>query len=172
MDISSEEKLKHKLDKDLGYSAGSKSNRPLNSHTNTSKAKHFNSSMVKVLFLRPCDFGSAIDNIDINLSPSVPLESSLHLVTSVKEKLCFEPTKSFALDIGLSTISRNILCDKLKGVRKLFYKVDGFGGTSTPWKFPDIVRAFFMPVSSLTLAKQLAVSENLVVNANLKKISI
>ncbi|KAG9303520.1 hypothetical protein G9A89_018416 [Geosiphon pyriformis] len=172
IDISSEKKLGRELGKNLGYSAGSKSDKLLDSHTNTPKTKHFNSGMIKVPSLGPCDFGSTVDDVNIDLSSSVLLESPSRSVTSVKERFCFKPTKSFALNIGLSAIPGNTLHDKLKSVKKLFYKVNSFGGVSTPSKFPGIVRASFMFESSLTLAKQLAVSENLVVNADLKKISI
>ncbi|KAG9305286.1 hypothetical protein G9A89_007781 [Geosiphon pyriformis] len=172
MDISSKEKLEHELGKDLGYSVGNESDKLLDSCTNILKTKHFNFGMVKISSLGPCDFGSVVDDVDMDLTPSVLLESPLCSVTSVKERLCFEPTKFFALNIGLLAIPRNTLCDKLKDVRKLFYKVDGFGGALTPSKFPGIVRMFFTSVSSLALAKQLAVSENLVVNTDLKKISI
>ncbi|KAG9303133.1 hypothetical protein G9A89_005091 [Geosiphon pyriformis] len=172
MDTSSNEKLGHKMGKNLGYNIDSKSNKPLNSCTNTPKAKHFNSNMVKASSLGPCDFGSTINNIDIDLSPPVPLEFLLCLVASVKKRLCFEPTKSFALNIGLLAVSRNTLCNKLKGVRKLFYKIDGFGGALTLSKFLGIIRVSFTSEFNLALAKQLAVSENLVVNTDLKKISI
>ncbi|KAG9304362.1 hypothetical protein G9A89_019924 [Geosiphon pyriformis] len=162
MDISFDEKLGHKMGKDLGYGADSKSNRPLDSCTNTPKAKCFNSDMVKALSLSPCNFGSTIDNIDMDLPPSVSLKFTFCLVASVKERLCFELTKFFTLDIGLLAVLRSTLCDKLKGVRKLFYKIDGFGGVLTPSKFLGIIRASFMSESSLVLAKQLAVSKNIV----------
>ncbi|KAG9301964.1 hypothetical protein G9A89_021008 [Geosiphon pyriformis] len=172
MNTSSKKKLGHKLSKNLGYDAGSESDGLLDSHINTPKAKCFKFNTVKVPSLKPCDFGSAINDVNIDLLLPVFLEFSLHSVTSVKERLCFEPTKSFALDIGLSAIPRNTLHDKLKSVKKLFYKVDGFGGVLTPSKFPGIVRMSFTSEFSFTLVKQLAVSENLVVNADLKKISI
>ncbi|KAG9298946.1 hypothetical protein G9A89_015968 [Geosiphon pyriformis] len=172
IDTSSEKKLEYELGKDLDYSTGSKSNRLLNSCTNTPKTKRFNSDAVKILSLEPCDFGSAVNDVDMDLPPSVLLESPLHSVTSVKERFCFKPTKSFALDIGLSAIPGNTLYNKLKGVRKLFYKVDGFGSASTPSKFPGIVKTSFISESSFTLAKQLAVSKNLLVNTDLKKIGI
>ncbi|KAG9301469.1 hypothetical protein G9A89_006566 [Geosiphon pyriformis] len=162
MDISSDKKLGHKIGKNLGYGAGSKSDELLDSCTNIPRTKHFNSGIMKAPFLGFCDFGSTIDNIDMDLPPPVPLESSLHLVASVKEKLCFNSTKFFALNIGLLTIPESTLCNKLKSVRKLFYKIDGFGGASTSLKFPDIVKASFTSESSLTLAKQLAVSKNFV----------
>ncbi|KAG9296404.1 hypothetical protein G9A89_014996 [Geosiphon pyriformis] len=85
MDTSFKEKLEHKLGKNLGYGAGSKSNRLLDSCTNILKAKCFNFGTVKVPSLGPCDFDSAIDDVDMDLFPPIPLESPLHLVTSVKE---------------------------------------------------------------------------------------
>ncbi|KAG9307687.1 hypothetical protein G9A89_023252 [Geosiphon pyriformis] len=148
MDTSSDKKLEYEMGKNL------------DSCTNTPKVKCFNSNIVVAPFLSLCDFCSAIDNINMGLSPSVFLESLYHSVVSVKEKLCFELTKFFAFDIGLSAIPGNSLHNKLKSVRALFYKIDDFGSVSTPSKFPGIVRASFISDSSLTLAKQLAVSEN------------
>ncbi|KAG9287374.1 hypothetical protein G9A89_023746 [Geosiphon pyriformis] len=172
MDISSNEKLGYKMSKNLGYGAGSESDELLDSCTNTPKAKHFNSSIVKVLSLGFCDFGSVIDNVNMGLPLLVSLESPFCLVASIKKKLCFELTKSFALNIGLLAIPRSTLHDKLKDVRKLFYKIDGFGGVSTLSKFLGIVKVSFISDSSLILAKQLVMFENLVVNTNLKKIEI
>ncbi|KAG9284532.1 hypothetical protein G9A89_014136 [Geosiphon pyriformis] len=172
MDTSSNKKLEHEMSKNMGYGAGSKSDGPLNSCTNISKAKCFNFDMVKTLSLSSCDFGSTIDDVNIDLPLSIFLESPLCLVASVKKKICFELTKSFALNISLLAVSRSTLYDKLKSVRKLFYIIDGFESVSTPLKFSDIVRASFISDFSLILAKQLAVSKNLVVNTDLKKISI
>ncbi|KAG9302343.1 hypothetical protein G9A89_008835 [Geosiphon pyriformis] len=172
MNTSFDKKLGHKMGKNLDYSADSKSDGPLDSCINTPKAKCFNSDTVKTPSLGFCDFGSTVDNVNMDLPLFVSLETPLYPVTSVKKRLCFEPTKFFALNIGLLAVSRNTLHNKLKGVRKLFYKIDGFGDVSTPLKFPDIIKMSFTSKSSLALAKQLAVSENFVVNIDLKKISI
>ncbi|KAG9296040.1 hypothetical protein G9A89_011892 [Geosiphon pyriformis] len=142
--------------KDMSYDAGSESDGQLDSCTNTPKAKCFDSGTVNALSLGLCDFGSAINDFDMGLSPPVSLRPPHCPVVSVKKKLCFEPTKSFALDIGLLAVPRSTLCDKLKGVKSLFYKID----TS------------FTSDSSFAMAKQLAVSKNFVVNTNLKKIGI
>ncbi|KAG9302502.1 hypothetical protein G9A89_007206 [Geosiphon pyriformis] len=168
MDTSSDEKSECEINKNVSYNAGSESDGQLDSCTNTLKAKHFNSGIVNTLFLDLCDFGS----VNMGLSPPVSLRPFHHPVASVKEKLCFEPTKSFALNISLLAVFGSTLYDKLKSVRSLFYKIDGFGSASTLSKFPDIIRTSFISDSSLVLAKQLAVSKNLVVNADLKKISI
>ncbi|KAG9298992.1 hypothetical protein G9A89_020305 [Geosiphon pyriformis] len=172
IDISSNEKLGHKIGKNLGYSADSKSDKPLDSCTNIPKAKCFNFGTVKTSLLGFCDFGSTVDDVDMDLPSFVSLESSLCLVVSVKEKFCFELIKSFALNIGLLAVSGSTLCNKLKSVKKLFYKIDGFGNVLTPSKFPGIVKASFISESSFALAKQLAVSENLVISVDLPKLAI
>ncbi|KAG9298544.1 hypothetical protein G9A89_018903 [Geosiphon pyriformis] len=172
MNTSSDEKLGHKIGKNLDYSANSKSDEPLNSCTNTPKAKCFNSGAVKASSLSFCNFGSIIDNVDMNLLPPVLLKSPLCSVASVKKRLCFELTKFFVLNIGLLAVPRSTLHNKLKGVRKLFYKINSFRDVSTLLKFPGIIRASFTSKSSFALAKQLAVSKNFVVNTNLKKINI
>ncbi|KAG9298540.1 hypothetical protein G9A89_018899 [Geosiphon pyriformis] len=172
MNTSLDEKLGHKIGKDLGYSANSKSDGPLNSCTNTPKTKCFNSGVVKASSLSFCNFGSIVDDVNMNLLSSILLESPLCSVASVKKRLCFELTKFFALNIGLLAVPRSTLHNKLKSVRKLFYKINSFRDVSTLLKFPGIIRAFFTSKSSFALAKQLAVSENFVVNTDLKKINI
>ncbi|KAG9298554.1 hypothetical protein G9A89_018913 [Geosiphon pyriformis] len=107
INTSLDEKLGHKIGKNLGYSANSKSDGLLNSCTNTPKAKCFNSGTVKVSSLSLCNFGSIVDDVDMNLLPLVPLESPFFPVVSVKERLCFKLTKSFALNIGLLAVSGN-----------------------------------------------------------------
>ncbi|KAG9291307.1 hypothetical protein G9A89_021809 [Geosiphon pyriformis] len=172
INIFSNEKLEHEIGKNMGYGAGSKSDRPLDSSTNTPKAKCFNTDMVKTQFLSLCNFGSTINNVNMDLSSPVSLESSLCPVFSVKERLCFKLAKFFVLNIGLSAIPGTTLHNKLKSVRKLFYKINSFRGMLIPSKFLGIVRVSFTSEFSLILAKQLAVSENFVVNADLKKIGI
>ncbi|KAG9297807.1 hypothetical protein G9A89_000112 [Geosiphon pyriformis] len=141
MNISSNKKLGHEIGKNMDYGAGSENDGPLDSCINTSKAKCFNSDTVKTPSLGLYNFGSAINDINMNLSPLV----------------FWKP-----LFIHLMAVSGSTLCDKLKSVKKLFYKIDGFGGASTPSKFPGIIRASFMSEFSFALAKQLAVSENLI----------
>ncbi|KAG9293942.1 hypothetical protein G9A89_019280 [Geosiphon pyriformis] len=172
MNTSYDGKLECEIGKNMGYSADNKSDEQLDSCTNIPKAKYFNSGMVNALSLGLCDFGSAINDFNMGLSPSVSLKLSHCPITSVKKKLCFKPTKFFALNIGLLAVLGSTLCDKLKDVRSLFYKIDGFRGASTPSKFPGIVQVFFTSDSSFTMAKQLAVSKNLVINTDLKKIGI
>ncbi|KAG9298834.1 hypothetical protein G9A89_015855 [Geosiphon pyriformis] len=104
MNISYDEKLKCEIGKDMSYGAGSKSNEQLDSCTNTPKAKCFDSGIMNTSSLGLCDFGSAVNNFDMSLSPLVFLKFSYCSVVSVKEKFCFEPTKSFTLDINLLAV--------------------------------------------------------------------
>ncbi|KAG9291303.1 hypothetical protein G9A89_021805 [Geosiphon pyriformis] len=65
----------------------------------------------------------------------------------------FISVKSFALDIELSAI------------------IDGFGGASTPSKFPGIIRSSFTSEKSLIKAKKMAISEKILVNDDLRKVN-
>ncbi|KAG9300154.1 hypothetical protein G9A89_010564 [Geosiphon pyriformis] len=172
MDTSFDKKLEYEMGKDVGYGADSKSDGQLDSCTNTPKAKCFNSGTVVAPSLGLCDFGSATNDISMGLFSPIFLEPSHYSVAFVKKKICFEPIKFFALDIGLSAVSESSLHDKLKSIKLLFYKIDGFGGVSTSSKLSDIIQTSFTSDSSLALARQLAVSKNLVINANLKKIGM
>ncbi|KAG9291176.1 hypothetical protein G9A89_013048 [Geosiphon pyriformis] len=70
---------------------------------------------------------------------------------------CFEPVKSFALDVELSAVPGKSNSDKLFKIKKIFYKIDGFGGASTPLKFPGVIRSTFTNESSLVKARELAI---------------
>ncbi|KAG9286483.1 hypothetical protein G9A89_014649 [Geosiphon pyriformis] len=59
--------------------------------------------------------------------------------------------------------------DKLAVVRKLFSKINGFGGVSTPSKFSGIIWIMFTSKSSLMKATKLATNVKILVNTNLKK---
>ncbi|KAG9297205.1 hypothetical protein G9A89_019486 [Geosiphon pyriformis] len=51
----------------------------------------------------------------------------------------------------------------------IFYRINGFGGASTPSKFPEIIRSSFTSEKSLKKARDLAVSEKILVNNNVKQ---
>ncbi|KAG9285655.1 hypothetical protein G9A89_009295 [Geosiphon pyriformis] len=87
------------------------------------------------------------------------------------EKRSFNLSKSFALDIELSAVPGKTVSDKLICVKKIFYQVDGFGGTSTPSKFPGIIRSLFTSEQSLIKARVMAISKKILVNDNLKKVN-
>ncbi|KAG9292126.1 hypothetical protein G9A89_005270 [Geosiphon pyriformis] len=63
------------------------------------------------------------------------------------------------------------IINKLMTVKKNFYYVDGFRGASTPLKFSEIIRSSFTSESSLKKTKELAVSENILANNNIKQIN-
>ncbi|KAG9305292.1 hypothetical protein G9A89_007787 [Geosiphon pyriformis] len=71
----------------------------------------------------------------------------------VLESCSFKPVKSFALDVNLSAVL-------------------GRTNTSTPSKFPGMIRSTFTSESSLIKAREMAVHEKIVVNSNLKKTNI
>ncbi|KAG9288627.1 hypothetical protein G9A89_006728 [Geosiphon pyriformis] len=62
---------------------------------------------------------------------------------------CFKPVKSFALDVELSAVPGKLNSNKLFKIKKIFYKIDGFGGASTSLKFSGIIRSTFTSESSL-----------------------
>ncbi|KAG9292811.1 hypothetical protein G9A89_006372 [Geosiphon pyriformis] len=69
----------------------------------------------------------------------------------------FISVKFFALDIELSAVPEKTVSDKLICVKKIFYQVDGFGGASTPSKFPGIIRSSFTSEKSLIKTKEIAI---------------
>ncbi|KAG9288635.1 hypothetical protein G9A89_006736 [Geosiphon pyriformis] len=87
------------------------------------------------------------------------------------EKRSFILSKSFALDIELSAVPDKTIGDKLVCVKKIFYQVDGFGGTSTFSKFPGIIKSSFTSEKSLFKARDMAISEKILVNDDLRKVN-
>ncbi|KAG9293349.1 hypothetical protein G9A89_007595 [Geosiphon pyriformis] len=87
------------------------------------------------------------------------------------KKRSFILSKSFALDIELSAIPGKTVGDKLVCVKKIFYRVNGFGGASTPSKFPGIIRSSFTSEKSLFKTRKMAISEKILVNDDLRKVN-
>ncbi|KAG9284576.1 hypothetical protein G9A89_004618 [Geosiphon pyriformis] len=87
------------------------------------------------------------------------------------EKRSFEPVKFFILDIEVSAVPRKTNVDKLMAIKKIFYRIDGFGGASTPSKFPGIIRSTFISELSLGRAKNMAISEKIIVNNDLRRVN-
>ncbi|KAG9298233.1 hypothetical protein G9A89_002721 [Geosiphon pyriformis] len=56
--------------------------------------------------------------------------------------------------------------------QKIFYKINGFGGASTPSKFPGVVCLTFTSEFSLIKAREMTIREKIVVNGDLKKANI
>ncbi|KAG9291986.1 hypothetical protein G9A89_017885 [Geosiphon pyriformis] len=83
----------------------------------------------------------------------------------------FDSKKFFALDVEFSAVSDKISGNKLLHLKKIFYRIDGFGGASTPSKFSGIIKLSFTLESSLNKAKDLAVSKKILVNSEIRKIN-
>ncbi|KAG9297449.1 hypothetical protein G9A89_020850 [Geosiphon pyriformis] len=73
------------------------------------------------------------------------------------------------LDIGLDKVAGKSSQEKLAVVRKLFSKVNGFGGASIPSKFSGIICVFFTSKASLAQVMEKARAANILVNTDLKK---
>ncbi|KAG9298207.1 hypothetical protein G9A89_002695 [Geosiphon pyriformis] len=93
------------------------------------------------------------DDNELVLPPCVILSPNKlpPIKSRATEKQNFNSSKFFALDIELSA--------------------DGFGGASTPSKFPEIIKSSFTSKASINKAKELAICEKIVVNNNFKKIN-
>ncbi|KAG9298015.1 hypothetical protein G9A89_018843 [Geosiphon pyriformis] len=95
------------------------------------------------------------------------LSAGLHVL----DKRDFRPIKSFMLDVELSAVSGKTNSDKLMAIKKIFYRIDGFGGVSTSSKFLGIIRFFFTSKLSLKKARDLAIYEKIVVNIDVRQIN-
>ncbi|KAG9288514.1 hypothetical protein G9A89_015720 [Geosiphon pyriformis] len=89
----------------------------------------------------------------------------------VVEKRDFEPVKLFALDIEILAVPGKTNVDKLMVVKKIFYQIDGFGGASTLSKYPGIIRSSFTSEKNLIKTREMAISKNILVNNDLRKIN-
>ncbi|KAG9287394.1 hypothetical protein G9A89_023766 [Geosiphon pyriformis] len=122
----------------------------------------------------PLSFNVLSDGEDTLPLPSPKFCGSNRLLpvgSCVPEKWSFISSKSFALDIELSAIPGKTIGNKLVCVKKIFYQVDGFGGVSTPSKFPGIIRSLFTSEKSLFKAREMAISEKILVNDDLRKVN-
>ncbi|KAG9297498.1 hypothetical protein G9A89_020900 [Geosiphon pyriformis] len=116
--------------------------------------------------------GKPLGRIDFSLDKDdddVLLDTLLVLSTPVKKLVAVSVRKFFTLDIGLNKINRKSSQEKLVVIRKLFSRINGFGGTTTPSKFAGIIWATFTSKSSLVKATKMATDANIMVNTNLRK---
>ncbi|KAG9287363.1 hypothetical protein G9A89_023735 [Geosiphon pyriformis] len=95
----------------------------------------------------------------------------LHIRSRAPVKRNFEPVKFFALDIEVSAVPEKTNVDKLMAIKKIFYRIDGFGGASTLSKFSGVIRSTFTSELSLDRAKDMAISEKIMVNNNFRKVN-
>ncbi|KAG9287412.1 hypothetical protein G9A89_023784 [Geosiphon pyriformis] len=75
----------------------------------------------------------------------------------------------FALDINLSAMKSKSAMAKTQVIRKLFSKINGFGGATTSSKFEGIIRSIFTSEISIEKAVLLAREIRITINTNLKK---
>ncbi|KAG9292674.1 hypothetical protein G9A89_008260 [Geosiphon pyriformis] len=104
------------------------------------------------------------DNID-----DILLDKPVVFPPSLKNLVNISVRKSFALDISLDNIVGKSVQEKLVVVRKLFSRINGFGGASTPSKFAGIVRAMFTSKSSLAQTSKKTEEMKILVNFDLRK---
>ncbi|KAG9301761.1 hypothetical protein G9A89_003308 [Geosiphon pyriformis] len=118
-------------------------------------------------------FFNNMNDIDDILELSSPKFGGSNQKPSIRScvlaKHSFEPVKLFALDVELSAVSERMNSDKLMTVKKIFYQIDGFGRASTLSKFPEIIKSSFTSKISLNKAKDLVVSEKILVNNNVRQ---
>ncbi|KAG9290476.1 hypothetical protein G9A89_002451 [Geosiphon pyriformis] len=139
-------------DKDVSMSGGFDGSL-LDSAVNILKAKRVNTG---------ANFGSFIGSPDFEMDEEVkPLLPPLIKKVTVK--------KSFALDINLSAVEDKSAMAKTQLIRKIFSKINGFGGATTSSKFEGIIRSTFTSEESIEMAASLAREKGIVVNTNLKK---
>ncbi|KAG9307235.1 hypothetical protein G9A89_017063 [Geosiphon pyriformis] len=153
-----------------GILAGSDNGSLLGLAATTPKAKRVKNNL---------DCGSPLGLLDYNVNDEdggslppplgIPLEKMWLDPKIVKSQVEVAVRKSFALDINLSTVEDKSATVKTQLIRKLFSKINSFGGATTPSKFEGIIRLMFTSSESLEKAASLAKENNIIVNSNLKK---
>ncbi|KAG9300820.1 hypothetical protein G9A89_003169 [Geosiphon pyriformis] len=141
-----------------------------NSKMNTPQAKRFNNGVI---------VGSPLSSINFNIEEEKEVSFLLCKSFSL-DKMWIDPKiiktqvevavkKSFALDINLLAVEGKSATAKTYAIRKLFSKINGFGGVTTPSKFEGIIRFTFTFEASMEKAVSLARENNIIVNSNLKR---
>ncbi|KAG9301951.1 hypothetical protein G9A89_020995 [Geosiphon pyriformis] len=128
-----------------------------------SKAKRVKNNLDCGFLLGSLDGGPLLPPLGIPLK-KMWLDSKI-----VKSQVEVVVKKSFALDINLSAVEGKSVTAKTQLIKKLFSKINGFGGATTPSKFEEIIRLIFTSLESLKKAVSLAKENNIIVNSNLKR---
>ncbi|KAG9289476.1 hypothetical protein G9A89_008037 [Geosiphon pyriformis] len=125
------------------------------------------------------DCSSPLGSLDYNVNDDdggslppplgIPLKKMWLDPKIVKSQVEVAVRKSFALDINLSAMEGKSATVKTQLIRKLFSKINGFGGATTPSKFERIIRSMFTLSESLEKAASLAKENNIIVNSDLKR---
>ncbi|KAG9293148.1 hypothetical protein G9A89_010485 [Geosiphon pyriformis] len=148
-----------------GILAGSDNGSLLGSAVTTPKAKRVKNNL---------DCGFPLGSLDYNMneddggplfsSLGIPLEKMWLDPKIVKSQVEVAVRKFFALDINLSAVEGKSATAKTQLIRKLFSKINGFGGATTSSKFEGIIRLTFTSLESLEKATSLAKENNIIVN--------
>ncbi|KAG9299934.1 hypothetical protein G9A89_009662 [Geosiphon pyriformis] len=77
--------------------------------------------------------------------------------------------KSFALDINLLAVNGKLARQKTQFIRKIFSKINDFGGATTLLKFKGIIRSTFISKDSMKKAVLLAGENEININSDFKK---
>ncbi|KAG9305871.1 hypothetical protein G9A89_016523 [Geosiphon pyriformis] len=135
-------------------------------HEHTSKKPSVKTTKALGKSLSKINFLGHDDNDD---DDNVLSNTSLELPSLLKNLVPVSVRKSFALNIGLDKVIGKSAQDKLAVIRKLFSKINGFGGAFTSSKFAEIIRAMFTSESSLAQATEKTRAVDILINTNLKK---
>ncbi|KAG9287077.1 hypothetical protein G9A89_023042 [Geosiphon pyriformis] len=140
------------------------------SQMNTPNAKYFNTGAA---------ISSPLGSINYDMDNEEEVSLPPHLSFSL-EKVWVDPKivkiqvevavkKFFALDINLLAMEGKSAMAKTQVVRKLFSRINGFGGATTPSKFEGIIRSTFISSENMEKTILLAKENNIMVNSNLKR---
>ncbi|KAG9297265.1 hypothetical protein G9A89_001534 [Geosiphon pyriformis] len=145
----------------------------LGSVTTTPKAKRVRNDLACGSPLGTPDYDMG-DNDDDLLPPplGISLERKWLDPKVIKTQVEVAVKKSFALDINLSAMEDKSATTKTQFIRKLFSKINGFGGATTPSKFEEIIRSTFTSEISMEKTASLAREEGITINTDLKKLGI
>ncbi|KAG9299375.1 hypothetical protein G9A89_014023 [Geosiphon pyriformis] len=143
----------------------------LDSAVNTSKSKRVNTS---------ANFSSSIGSSDFEMDEEVkpllppfkkkvPLDKIWIDLKIIKTPVEMSVKKSFVLNINLLAVEGKSATQKTQFIRKIFSKINGFGGATTPLKFEEIIRSTFTSEKSIKKAVLLASKNEINVNSNLKE---
>ncbi|KAG9297886.1 hypothetical protein G9A89_015477 [Geosiphon pyriformis] len=130
------------------------------SQMNMPNAKRFNTGAAISSPLGSINYNMD-DEKEVSLPPLDPKIVKTQVEVAVK--------KSFALDINLSAVEGKSATAKTQVVRKLFSRINGFGGATTPSKFEGIIRSMFTSSESMKKTTSLAKENDIVVNSDLKR---
>ncbi|KAG9297322.1 hypothetical protein G9A89_002011 [Geosiphon pyriformis] len=105
------------------------------------------------------------------LSPflGISLEKKWLDLKIIKTQVEVAVKKSFALNINLSAVKGKLAITKTQVIRKLFSKINGFGGATTPSKFERIIKSTFTSEINMEKTASLAREKGITINTNLKK---